>query len=82
MGWSDVQNGQLLSFAEEAGFEVLLTADANIKSQQSVVGRAISIVILRALNNRLATHFEMLADVRLELSKIEKGEVAEVFHRN
>ena len=80
MGWSDVQNGQLLSLAEANGFEVLLTADANIKSQQNLAGRAISIVILRALNNRLATHIEMLGDVRLELSKIGKGEVTEVFH--
>lgn len=81
MGWSNAQNGELLSLAEADGFEVLLTADSNIKAQQNLSGRSISIMVLRALNNRLVTHVEMLKDVRSELSKIGRGEVLEVFHR-
>ncbi|NOT48592.1 MAG: DUF5615 family PIN-like protein [Acidobacteria bacterium] len=81
MGWSNAQNGELLSLAEVEGFAVLLTADANIKAQQNLSGRLISVLVLRALNNRLVTHIEMLEDVRSELSKIRKGEVVEIFHR-
>lgn len=81
MGWSNASNGELLALAENDGFEVLLTADSNIKSQQSFVGRVISIVVLRARNNRLITHIEMLDNVETALSNIGKGEIVEVFHR-
>ncbi|HSK74612.1 MAG TPA: DUF5615 family PIN-like protein [Pyrinomonadaceae bacterium] len=81
-GWADALNGELLALAEENGFDVLLTGDANIKNQQNLSNRKISILILRAFNNRLATHAEMVADIHEALSKIQSGEVVEVFHRN
>ena len=79
-GWADVVNGMLLSLAEENGFEVLLTADANIKNQQNLDQRAISILILRAFNNRLTTHVQMIEEIEQALSKLRPGEVIEVFH--
>ncbi len=81
MGWSNESNGELLTLAENEGFEVLLTADSNIKSQQNLSGRVISIVVLRARNNRLKTHVEMLGEVETALSNIGKGEIVEVFQR-
>lgn len=81
-GWSDVTNGELISLAEERGFDVLSTADANIKQQQNLVGRKISIIILRAFDNRLSTHLEMLEELRSELHRIEAGVVVELRHRN
>ncbi len=80
-GWTDVLNGELLTLAEENNFDVLLTADANIKSQQNLSNRKISILVLRAFNNRLATHAEMIDDIHEALSKIRTGEICEVFHR-
>ncbi len=79
-GWSNVQNGELLSLAEAVGFSVLLTADSNIKTQQNLSKKKISILVIRALDNRLATHVEMLEDVRVVLLTISTGEVVEVFH--
>lgn len=61
--WADVLNGELLALAEESGFDILLTADSNIKSQQNIQNRKISILVLRAFNNRLATHAEMIEDI-------------------
>lgn len=81
MDWSNVSNGKLLSLAETAGFDVLLTADSNIKAQQNLSGRRISILVLRAHNNRLVTHVEMLDDVRRGLSNISTGQIIEVFHQ-
>jgi len=81
-GWADVLNGELLALLEENGFDVMLTADSNIKSQQNMDNRKVSILVLRAFNNRLATHIEMLGDVRESLSKIKSGEIVEVFHRD
>ena len=39
-------NGELLKAAEKAGFEVLLTTDKNMASQQNLKGRRIAIVVL------------------------------------
>ncbi|MGI8788597.1 MAG: DUF5615 family PIN-like protein [Pyrinomonadaceae bacterium] len=78
--WADVLNGELLTLAEENNFDVLLTADSNIKSQQNLSNRKISILILRAFNNRLKTHVEMINDIQEALAKIKPGEIVEVFH--
>ena len=80
--WADALNGELLTLAEENGFDVLLTADANIKSQQNLSNRKISILVLRAFNNRLATHAEMIDDIHESLSKIQSGEIIEVLHKD
>jgi hypothetical protein len=45
-GWSTLRNGDLLLAAEEAGFEVLLTTDKNIRYQQNLSTRRIAIVVL------------------------------------
>jgi hypothetical protein len=45
-GWSTLLNGDLLRVAEEAGFDILLTADKNLAYQQNLAGRKIAIVAL------------------------------------
>ena len=45
-GWDRLSNGELLDEAERAGFDVLLTADKNIRHQQNLRGRRIAIVVL------------------------------------
>ena len=45
-GWSELTNGDLLAAAEAAGFDVLLTADRNLRHQQNLGGRLIGLVVL------------------------------------
>jgi hypothetical protein len=45
-GWDQLSNGELLTAAEEAGFDVLLTTDKNIRYQQNLKGRRLAIVVL------------------------------------
>jgi hypothetical protein len=45
-GWDRLINGELLKVAEEAGFEVLLTTDKNMASQQNLKGHRIAVVVL------------------------------------
>jgi hypothetical protein len=45
-GWSTLKNGELLQAAEIAGFAVLVTTDTNLKYQQNLATRQISIVVL------------------------------------
>jgi hypothetical protein len=45
-GWGRLTNGQLLSTAESSGFDVLLTADKNLRYQQKLSSRKIALVVL------------------------------------
>ena len=45
-GWSVLGNGDLLHAAEEAGSEVLVTTDQNLRYQQNLASRSIAIVVL------------------------------------
>jgi hypothetical protein len=45
-GWEELANGELLDVAEQAGFEVLVTTDKNIRHQQNLKARKISLVVL------------------------------------
>ncbi len=45
-GWDTLSNGELLSAAEEAGFELLLTTDRRIRHQQNLHVRRIALVVL------------------------------------
>ena len=50
---SGLKNGALLTAAEAAGFDVLITTDQEIPFQQNLAMRRISILILCAPTNRL-----------------------------
>jgi hypothetical protein len=45
-GWDRISNGELLRVAEEAGFELLLTTDKNLRYQQNLANRKIAVVVL------------------------------------
>ena len=45
-GWDRLTNGDLLAEAERAGFDILLTADNNMRYQQNLTGRRIALVVL------------------------------------
>src|SRR5712664_3848852 len=45
-GWDKLKNGELLKAAEDAGFDVFVTPDKNIRYQQNLKVHAIAIVVL------------------------------------
>ena len=45
-GWDELTNGDLITAAGEAGFDLLLTTDKNMRYQQNLEGRKIAIVVL------------------------------------
>jgi hypothetical protein len=46
MGWAGISNGDLIVAAEVEGFEVLITADRNIRYQQKLTGRKLALIVL------------------------------------
>jgi len=45
-GWDTLSNGELLEAAERAGFDVVVTADKNMRYQQNLESRRIALVVL------------------------------------
>ena len=62
-GWERLRNGDLLSAAEDAGFDVLLTTDKNMPYQQNLLGRKIAVVVLSQQNwPKLRPHVHLVID--------------------
>ena len=80
MAWDTLKNGALLTEAEKFGFAVLITSDKGIKDQQTIKGRSIGVLIIRAPNNRLETHLTLISEVIQILAVIRPGQIIEVFH--
>ena len=61
LGWKGRENGELLTAAEQAGFEVFILADKNLRYQQNMAGRNIALVELWT-NHRptLEKHFPLI----------------------
>lgn len=53
MGWKGKRNGALLAAAEAAGFDVLVTSDANMYQDHDLTGRNIGVAVLPS--NKLKT---------------------------
>jgi hypothetical protein len=49
-GWSGLSNGALLAAAEQAGFDLFITADQALSYQQNLTGRRIGLIVLSTNN--------------------------------
>jgi len=45
-GWNTLKNGELLNAAEQAGFDLFVTTDKNLRYQQNLTARKIAIIVL------------------------------------
>ena len=59
--WNSIENGELLSLLQQEAFDFLITADKNIPHQQNIKKFGVSLIILKAFDNRLET-IEKLKD--------------------
>ncbi len=75
-GWDTLKNGELLSAAEAAGFEVFVTTDRNIVHQQNLRGRRIAIVILSKGRWKLIRL--KFADIQAAVATATPGAVVQV----
>jgi hypothetical protein len=76
-GFGSKRNGELLTLAD-GRWDVLLTDDRNIKFQQNMTGRSISILILRAKTNRMEDLLPLMPACSEALLSIKPGQVVEV----
>ena len=77
MGWAGLKNGALLAKAQ-GEFDVLVTADSNLRYQQNTELLPMAVIVMRGSDNTYQT-LKLIVPALLEkLAGIGKGEVAEV----
>jgi predicted nuclease of predicted toxin-antitoxin system len=76
-GFGSKKNGELLALAERR-WDVLLTSDRNIKYQQNMAGRSVSILILCAKSNRMKDLLPLIPACAEALRSVQPGVVIEV----
>ncbi len=75
-GWSDLDNGDLIDNAEQAGYDVLITTDQNLRYQQNLAGRRLAVVVL--LSTAWPKVRLRVEAIRTALDQIGPGELREV----
>ena len=78
LGWKQKKNGELLALAQEE-FEVIVTSDKNIPSQQKMEKFAIGMVILRAYSNSLLDHQKLLPYVLEAVTEVRAHEIIVIY---
>ncbi len=77
-GWAGKKNGELLSLAEQADFDVFLTVDRGMEYEQSLSGRKIAIILVRSTSNRLADLLCHVPEILKLLSSIKSRQLVRV----
>lgn len=75
MGWSSLKNGNLLSEAIAANFDIMLTADKQIQHQQNMNKYDMAIVIFDVKRNKIEMLVPLLPILKLEISTYQKGNI-------
>jgi hypothetical protein len=75
-GWAGKRNGELLSLAEDSGFQVFLTIDRGIEYQQNLRPRRIAVLLIRTKSNRLADLLPLVPEILKALPSLQPGQLA------
>lgn len=75
-GWSELLNGQLLKAAEQAGYDLLITTDKNLRYQQNLRNRQVAILVLGTTSwPRIQQH---IATIREYMGQVTPGSYHEL----
>ena|SRR5216683_1762464 len=77
-GFAGKTNGELISIAEERGFDVLLTVDKGLAYEQNPAGRKIAIIIVCAKSNRLADLLPHAGACVAHISGMRHGQIVRI----
>ena len=77
-GLKGLTNDRLLAAAEQAGFDVPITVDQNLPHQQSLQGRAISIVVLQARTTTFDDLVALIPDALDALEIMKPGDIIRI----
>jgi hypothetical protein len=76
VGWETLENGALLTAAETAGFEVVVTCDQNMPRQQNFAGRRIALVVLST--NKWSALRPVLSRLPARIDFAQRGQITRI----
>ena len=76
LGWQGLENGALLDAVEQAGFDLLLTCDQNVRYQQNLASRKLALVILSS--NHWPTLRRIAARIATAVDFVQTGNIVRV----
>ena len=74
-GWAALSNGNLLSAAEAAGFDVLVTLDRNFEHQQNLASKTLWVAILQSKDQSKAEFRKVAKALMQALGSARPGEI-------
>ncbi len=77
LGWKSIGNGELLALARDR-FDVLITADQRLATDQNISERDIGIIVIEAASNTVADFRPLVVEIVNTLLTIERGEVRRI----
>jgi hypothetical protein len=75
-GWQGLENGALFDAAENAGFDLLLTCDQNVRYQQNLTSRKLAPVVL--WSNHWPTLRRVAARIASAVDFVQTGQIVNV----
>jgi hypothetical protein len=76
LGWQGLENGALLDAADNAGFDLLLTCDQNVRYQQNFSSRKLALVVLSS--NHWPTLRRVAARIASAVDFVQAGQIVHV----
>jgi hypothetical protein len=77
-GLAGLKNGDLLTAAEAAKFDVFLTVDQGFEYQQNLTARKLAIIIFRAKSNRLKDLLPLVPASLAHMRSIQPGQIVTI----
>jgi hypothetical protein len=77
-GFAGKKNGELLSLAEKAGFQVFITLDQGIEYEQNLGGRSLAVILIHAKSSKLEDLVPHVAKILAALESMGVGQLARV----
>lgn len=75
LGWSTLENGELLAAAEDS-FDLMITTDQNLRYQQNLAGRNLSILVLMSTSWPLLQ--KSIQQILEAIDRLGPGELFEI----
>jgi hypothetical protein len=78
LGWSGVENGELLARVAQAGFDAVLSKDANLQYEQNLITLPVAVVLLHAPSNDIDDIRPLLPKLLDALRSLQPKQVSHV----
>jgi predicted nuclease of predicted toxin-antitoxin system len=80
-GFAGKENGELLTLAQQHGFDVFLTVDKGFEFQQNLKNRPIAVLIMRGISAQIEDLLDLVPQCLSALATIKPGEIVRVDKR-